>query len=628
MNEQQRQDEASISDLLTLSAGQVMIWGKDTETEQEIGYWFPPILPFGEDLERLSTEHYAPLNIADQQERLLTIVSTFGMPLYVINGGEKRIDAWVSQEDLAHAERVPVILAFYVPQHRYQMPVLSSEREEGTWKLLQAPPGERLPPPEVGEVALIAGGRSDTWHFYPLRLLGEEGKTLWQELVHQMMLYKETLAKLKIEFVDAPAEVSLLDFSDYYAKAEQSQQQALHRSAQHLAEQYWKLHQTVTGLTQPLPRTLPIIPYVVDHGALIVASHPVQAIIAAYSNAQSGASQWKPSVSTSLPTYTHEKEAGTTQVLIRPDDPETSLDPTTIQSLWEQVRNLSDIDGDVLLTMIAQTIATQHDEKDCVWITSKSILDYRGIQPIKKKVNGRYRRAGHRQEDLSGVASCIARMSNTWIRVEQWIEEDINQASRKRRSKRQQGKPEKYLYTRDSRLIIVMDIIHQHELQRDTEAEGGEVVPRVPLAVAWRYQLGAWLDPFLQEANREVAWLLKQVLSYDPYHELWEKRLARYFTFHMRMNVEKGGTTINREIGRLIEELSLPVNRRDPEKTRQRFEKALNRLEVDGIISAWEYHGDNPKLPLRRWLETWLASSVQVTTASLTPDRVLQGSEE
>ena len=188
MNEQQPHENTSVNDLFKLSAGQVLIWGKDTETEQEIGYWFPPILPFGEDLERLSAEQYVPLNIAEQQENLLSIVSTLGMPLYVINGGEKRIDVWVSQEDLTNAQRLPVILAFYVPQHRYQMSTLPSEKAEGTWQILQSPTGERLPPPEVGEVALIVGARTEAWHFYPLRLLGEEGKTLWRELIHQMML--------------------------------------------------------------------------------------------------------------------------------------------------------------------------------------------------------------------------------------------------------------------------------------------------------------------------------------------------------------------------------------------------------------------------------------------------------
>lgn len=51
----------------------------------------------------------------------------------------------------------------------------------------------------------------------------------WGELIHQVMRCKEILAKLKVEFVDAPAKISLLDFSDYYANAELPQQQALHR---------------------------------------------------------------------------------------------------------------------------------------------------------------------------------------------------------------------------------------------------------------------------------------------------------------------------------------------------------------------------------------------------------------
>jgi len=59
-----------------------------------------------------------------------------------------------------------------------------------------------------------------------------------------------------------------------------------------------------------------------------------------------------------------------------------------------------------------------------------------------KKENGRVRRAGHRQENLADVAACISRMNNTWITVEQWIEDDINQEQQKKRSKKQK----KYLY--------------------------------------------------------------------------------------------------------------------------------------------------------------------------------------
>jgi len=100
---------------------------------------------------------------------------------------------------------------------------------------------------------------------------------------------------------------------------------------------------------------------------------------------------------------------------------------------------------------------------------------------------------------------------------------------------------------------------------------------------------------------------------------MWEKRLGRYFTFHMRMD-PRGGTTITREIGMLIEELSLPINHRDPEKTRQRMEKALKYLVSDGIISAWNYHAENPKLPSRKWLETWLRCKIQVSAQAVFPE--------
>jgi hypothetical protein len=287
---------------------------------------------------------------------------------------------------------------------------------------------------------------------------------------------------------------------------------------------------------------------------------------------------------------------------VRPSDPEVVLDASVVQSLWQQVRQLSDIDGDVLLTMIAQAIAAPQDEKGGTWITSTFILDYRGIKPITKKEQGRIRRAGHRQENLANIASCVNRMNNTWITVEQWIEEEPAQ---KKRGK----KPRNYLYTRDSRLMVITDVIHQQEL-REQEPGSSE---SAPLAIAWRYQLGSWLDPFLQGANRQVAWLLQQVLRYDPYHQMWEKRLGRYVTFHMRMNLTEGTTTITREIGKLLEELSLHENARDPERTRQRLEKALNRLAEDHIISAWTYAADNPKLPPRKWLKTWLQGKIQVT---------------
>ncbi len=517
----------------------------------------------------------------ETRELFLLLESQFAQTLIVVEAQSGTQRYWARTADIQHAQRCPVLLTYQSGEEEYPHSV----------------------PPEmiIGACALIGDGSS--FRLYTAEELGEEGRALCVQIREGMLLYPSE--------VDPSAEERRTRVEQRLAAWERT-----HAAAQRLSSLYWQLHQDTVGLdASSPPRRLPAVPVVVDKGALIASAIPVQAVIAAYSNAQSGAEQW--SIKKHLPTYAFSRADGTTHIQMRPGDPEAALDAVTIQSLWEQVRNLTDNDGDVLLTLIAQAIAAPHDEKGGTWITSKAILDYRGIKPIMKKENGRVRRAGHRQENLADVAACISRMNNTWITVEQWIEDDINQEQQKKRSKKQK----KYLYTRDSRLIVVTDTIKQHELVRESESKTSREIEseRPSLSVAWRYQLGSWLDPFLQGANRQVAWLLQQVLSYDPYHQMWEKRLGRYFTFHMRMD-PRGGTTITREIGMLIEELSLPINHRDPEKTRQRMEKALKYLVSDGIISAWNYHAENPKLPSRKWLETWLRCKIQVSAQAVFPE--------
>ena len=43
------------------------------------------------------------------------------------------------------------------------------------------------------------------------------------------------------------------------------------------------------------------------------------------------------------------------------------------------------------------------------------------------------------------------------------------------------------------------------------------------MAIAWRFKPGSSLDAFIDGPNKQIAWLLQQALSYDPYHEFWEK---------------------------------------------------------------------------------------------------------
>ncbi|WP_220198507.1 hypothetical protein [Ktedonospora formicarum] len=595
------------------------IWGTDPDTNQKIWYWHPPIVPTQEDAEQLEAEKWISIDPEQQHTLFLTLLGQLAEIKYVQNDSDDSVEAWVQQEDLAYASSTPVVLAFYLPEHLQSMetssPIPTQQEESGELPSMPLLVGDTLASVQFGEVALVADSTAGGWRPYRLQQLGEEGLAIQQQMLREITQLE----------VDARTSRSHKRFKkrllkSYQLAVRQERYLKLHQLTQKLAELYWKSYQGLAPRpSTALPiRTLPETPYVVGKGTIIPAPQPVQAVLAAYSNAQAGAEGWN--TVKSVPTFVYNKENGTTHVEFRPSDPSTQLDNATIQSLWSQVRQLSDIDGDVLIAMLAQAIAAPHDEKDGVWITGKLILDYRGISPIMKREEGKLRRAGHRQEDLADVASCVSRMSNTWIRVEQWIEDDRERPGRRSRTKKE---PKTYLYTRESRLINVTDIIRQHELQAGSGKSISEQSPQNSIAIAWRYQVGSWVEPFLQGANRQVAWLLQQVLSYDPYHETWEKRLARYFTFHMRINAAKGGVTIEREVGKLIEELTLPINQRDPDRTRKRFEKAMDRLEADLLVSQWGYVQDNPPLPKRKWLPTWLQYRLWITAAPALPNQYL-----
>jgi len=137
--------------------------------------------------------------------------------------------------------------------------------------------------------------------------------------------------------------------------------------------------------------------------------------------------------------------------------------------------------------------------------------------------------------------------------------------------------------------------------------------------VAWRYRPGDWLTPFLERPNRQTVVFPQQALRYDPYRQTWEKRLARYLTFHLRMDA-KNARPLVRQVGLLLDELHLPCDWQHPERMRLRFEAALTRLVTDRVIGGWRYTDAAKQrlaaLPTRGWLVEWQAATIAITPAS------------
>jgi hypothetical protein len=359
-------------------------------------------------------------------------------------------------------------------------------------------------------------------------------------------------------------------------------------------------------------RPFPIVANIFAPGqAMISSCLPFQAVVSSIHNAASGADKWQHPTD-QAPSFLYQKDSGNTIVEYKEGQQDEVFNDQTTAFLWQQVQQFTDLDNDVLLAMIAHLIKCA--EKDgSSWFFASNFLDYRGVQPRMQAdtPGGTKRRAGHRQEDIAEVGKSVDRIGNIWIAISQFLEEETASAASKRKRRKRKE------YTHRGRLLSVDEAWTQREL--DTDDSG--------LEIGWRMRAGAWLKTFLESPNRQVASLCQKTLQYDPYREQWEKRLSRYFMFHLRMNARGSSVAFNREIGKLLKELSLFLEEERPQRTRDRFEKALNRLVEDRQIDAWKYKEDI-HLPARNWLGTWLEHSITVYVAPAKQLSAEQGQHE
>jgi hypothetical protein len=473
---------------------------------------------------------------------------------------------------IEHARRYPVVLTFAARSDGRPQSVAPSDMVVGTHGIVVSEM-DKDPP------------------IYMLDQLGDEGRRFWTQI-------KEGIYAPEFQgnMMEEGQTGRVSDAFRAYAQARTALWTQAQQAAQQLAVLYWQLHQEF--LARPKPRTLPQVPDVMQKGgAPVLTSLPTWSVLSAYSDAQRGANHWHDIEQ--KPTYIYispEKEMVQVQ-LSPPETPVLTQESATAPTPWHQIKQaINDVEGDILLILLAQWLAAPHDEQGNVWITAERVLEYQGIHPRKRHTQNA---STYRIEDLEALTERIFHLRDTRLTIEQRVKDEETVGKR--------GRPKKRLITQKSALVKIDEIL----TQRDVHPERNDVKPSTGLA--WRYRPGEWADPFVTGPNRQVAWLPKTALSYEWYREIWEKRLSRYLTFQMRTNT---GTEITRTIRDVLEELHLPRNETNPEKTRQRFEKAMNRLRDDQVITHWQYE-ENTLPPERKWLDTWLSHLVTISASPL-----------
>ena len=320
---------------------------------------------------------------------------------------------------------------------------------------------------------------------------------------------------------------------------------------------------------------------------------PVQAVLAALHAAGDAPHGWTvPGVPG--PVHRFSKPGGRVDVAVRPGS--FGEPPLPAARPWRLASELCDLDADVLLAVLARALDRGAQLADgSVWIAADALLDDRGIRPKTTRAAVAVYSAGHREVDRERIRASMARLDALWLDLRDVLLRVSTPAGRTRPVRQ----------SLEAKLLLFLE----------RRARDGA-------AWAWRVRPGRWLDPFLASPNRQTARLDRQVLRFDPYRERWEKRLGYYLTFHLRMDARRSRPLVRR-IGTLLDALRLPSDLRHPERTRARFEAALERLVSVGVIGGWGYTTEAlatlQALPARHCADLWRRTTVQVTpTAALT----------
>jgi hypothetical protein len=588
-------------------------WGPKLETQ-------PATI---ETIDRLTSQGYEQVARQPGEYHMAALLTQCCDVAYLEDGSKFQL--WARSEDIAHVTRYPVVLAFQLEENPPQF------AQAKTIDLLQF-----LPLPRTGDWGIIPpdNDTSQDLTVYRCQLLPksvQQLKVKFGEALQRLagdskwanhndlhpfctseLDYLRTVTNLRSLLIESrgkkheQAKKNLADLERSHHDVTTLRQSWLQpdwlvqwgeirRMAKDLAAEYFEHHQKLTHTdNKPVPQ----IANAFHKGVAEIFTHqPFQA----YSSAViARPDEWQQETAEKenelILSYRRVKPSGTTFVQIREELRGDQSRETALARMWEQTNKLSDLDADVYLAMIAQMLKGVKDEQGNTWITAQQILDYRGIEPkANKSATGSIYVGGHRWEDIEAIAACVKNMENVVIRVnEQQIIDDTAPTSNKRK------RPRKTV-SLNSRLFMFGDTIDHKTLPFDG--------PGRSITIAWQYRQSSWMVPFLEGSNRFTGLLFQKVLQYDPYHEVWEKRLSRHFMFWLRTNAshEKKPALV---IGDLLAELNLGIEEDRPQRTRDRFEKAMDRLASDGLLT-WDYK-EKIELPPRKWLSTWLQQQITV----------------
>ncbi len=279
---------------------------------------------------------------------------------------------------------------------------------------------------------------------------------------------------------------------------------------------------------------------------------------------------------------------------IMPDREEPVMGDIALQELQEAMRKKvtdlakeGDTAADVFDIITAKWLKEAKHYEAMVNITADDFLKARGLLP---KTSGSGRRGGFRDFQRKDIQQQIDILSYTWVTVDEM--EVVEEVKGKRKVSKWRG---------ESKAIALTSRFGQIRVDGSTDA------------FAWRVRPGDVFAKFLFGPGRQTALLSQRALNYDPYRQKWEKRLARYLAWIWR--ISSGRSQEGLLVKTLIEAAGMEVNVSRPSRTRERLEEALDTLQNDKVITAWQYESIDENITRKRgWWRQWVECKILITS--------------
>lgn len=275
---------------------------------------------------------------------------------------------------------------------------------------------------------------------------------------------------------------------------------------------------------------------------------------------------------------------GIIQIIPTPSMPGKHQEPIIIQEARNQAHSLSDVDVDVFDSLCSIFIAKARHSDEFIEINVDDLLAIRGL---KSKLGGEGRRGGFEAKQREQILKSLVNIQNIWIDLEKVIIYEKG----KRIQTKLQGRT--FIFKDDNGCECI--IAEQTGLRKIT------------------FTIDKMFAKYLNGSGRQVALLAIQALQYNPYRQVWEKRISRYLSWRWRTQARKGSFLQANKVSTILEAIGEKINNRTPSRTRERLEKALDVLLEDGVIVAWHYDKwDEIIAEQKGWARIWLDSMIYI----------------